>query len=144
MSRAEDVQPDGYIPVAFREHPVKEIPGQVVRTFETGATRNVDTAKLDFEGFLCPRVLRVYAEYMNTHRTQADGTVRSSDNWQKGIPSEVYMKSLWRHFHDAWSIHRGHKAVSPEDGHEIDMREALAAMMFNTMGLLHEVLKEEK
>ena len=71
-----------------------------MRKFNTGATRDVDNDKLDFEGFLSPTVLIRYAEYMHTHRKQSDGALRDSDNWQKGIPKEVYMKSMWRHFMD--------------------------------------------
>jgi hypothetical protein len=112
-----------------------------MRTFNTGATRNTDTAKLDYEGFLSPVVLRKYAEYMHTHRRQADGTLRSADNWQKGIPKDVYMSSMWRHFMDAWMTHRGYVVNSPEDDHVVGMEEALMALLFNVMGMAHETLK---
>ena len=112
-----------------------------VRTFKSGATRNVDHNKLDYEGFLSPMVLETYAQYMHSHRKQADGSVRASDNWQKGIDKDVYMKSMWRHFFDVWKLHRGYKAISPEDGHEITISEALSALLFNVMGYLHEHIK---
>jgi len=51
-----------------------------MRTFKTGATRNDDTGKLDFEGFLSPIALEKFAEYMHKNRIQADGNVRDSDN----------------------------------------------------------------
>ena len=79
----------------------------VVRTFDTGANRDVDEGKLDFEGFLSPTVLKAYAEYMHKNRTLRDGSLRDSDNWQKGIPIPVYMKSMYRHFFDVWSNYRG-------------------------------------
>jgi len=107
-----------------------------MRTFETGATRNVDTNKLDYEGFLSPIALERYAEYLHKHRFQADGQIRDSDNWQKGIPRTVYMKSLWRHFMDLWKLHRGFKASE-------GLEDALCAIMFNTQGYLHEYLKEK-
>jgi len=113
-----------------------------MRKFETGATRDSDTSKLDYEGFLSPLVLKRYAEYMNKNRIQADGNVRDSDNWQKGIPLAVYMKSLWRHFLDVWAIHRcllGGGGV-PEGFQE----DSLCAVLFNASGYLHEVLKEDK
>lgn len=69
-----------------------------IRTFDTGATRDTDEGKLDFEGFLSPLALERFAEYMNKHRQQSDGSLRDSDNWQKGIPVKQYMKSMWRHF----------------------------------------------
>lgn len=105
-----------------------------MRTFDTGATRDTEVGKLDYEGFLSPLVLRRFAEYMDKHRYQADGNVRDSDNWQKGIPMDAYMKSGWRHFMDWWTLHRDPNI----DG---DIEEALAAMLFNVQGYLHELLK---
>jgi hypothetical protein len=105
-----------------------------MREFTSGATRDTDEGKLDFEGFLSAPVLLRFAEYMHHHRFQADGKVRSSDNWQKGIPREAYMKSLWRHFFDVWYEWR--EGVQGED----HMEEALCSMLFNVQGLLHEVL----
>jgi hypothetical protein len=87
---------------------------------------------------LDPAVLERYATYMHGHRKQADGKLRASDNWKKGIPREAYMKSLWRHMHDFWSLHHGQAASSPD----VDMEEALCAILFNTMGYLHTVLTE--
>lgn len=122
---------------------VSENSEPVLRRFETGATRNLDVNKLDYEGFMCPMVVESFAKYMNSHRMQKDGTLRSSDNWQRGIGLDVYMKSMFRHFFDVWKMHRGHKAYSPEDGHELTMEEALNAMTFNSNGYLHELLKSE-
>lgn len=103
-----------------------------MRNFPTGATRDSDDGKLDYEGFLNPRVIRRYAEYMHEHRRMPDGSVRASDNWQRGIPIGQYMKSLWRHFHDVWSTYR--EGGLPDE-------EALCAVMFNTMGMLLETMK---
>ena len=105
-----------------------------MRQFETGATRDTDEGKCDYEGFLSPLVIERYGRYMHKHRIQADGTLRPSDNWQRGIPCDQYMKSLWRHFMDVWKIHR-----SGAD----DIDEALCAVMFNAMGYLHERLKDK-
>lgn len=107
-----------------------------IRTFSTGATRNTDENKLDYEGFLSPEVLRIFAIYMHRNRRQADGGWRDSDNWQKGIPKDAYMKSLWRHFHDMWIAHRRGGQGSPEQV------EALCAMMFNVQGYLYELIQE--
>ena len=109
-----------------------------MRTFDTGATRDIDTSKLDYEGFLSPLVLKRYAEYLNKHRVQADGKLRDSDNWQKGIPLDVYMKSMWRHFMDVWSAHR----ESTLKGELLE--EALAAVIFNAMGYLHEIIRHRR
>jgi len=106
------------------------------RHFDTGAFRNSDKDKLDYEGFLSPLVLEEFAKYMHEHRKLEDGTYRDSDNWQKGIPIDQYMKSLWRHFFDTWKNHRGHETKESQI-------ENLCAIMFNSMGMLHEILKNE-
>jgi hypothetical protein len=108
-----------------------------MRKFTTGATRDEDTTKPDYEGFLSPIVIKRFGEYMNKHRIQADGKVRDSDNWQRGIPKDAYIKSLLRHIMDLWLEHRGYKS---REGVE----DALCAIMFNSMGYLHEVLKYDK
>lgn len=105
-----------------------------IRKFDTGATRDADSDKLDFEGFLSPLALERFAQYMHKHRRQSDGNLRDSDNWQKGIPLNAYMKSNWRHFFDLWKLHRGYPTVS-------DLEETLCAILFNTQGYLHEILK---
>ena len=108
-----------------------------IREFHTGATRNTDESKFDYEGFISPLVIERFGEYMHKHRLQADGNLRDSDNWQKGIPKEAYMKSGWRHFMDWWKEHRN---IKTKEGIE----EALCALIFNTMGYLHEELKNGK
>lgn len=108
-----------------------------IRKFETGATRDTDMDKLDYEGFLSPIVLQEFAKYMHKHRIQPDGKLRDSDNWQKGMPKNTYMKSAFRHFIDFWLEHRGYKS---RDG----IKDALCALIFNSMGYLFEILKEEQ
>src|SRR5216684_4328588 len=104
----------------------------MARTFETGATRDTDQGKHDYEGFLSPLVLEAYAVYMTYNRRLPDGSVRNSDNWQKGIPLDVYMKSGWRHFFGWWRRHRGHLASEP-------LIWCLCGLLFNVMGYLHEI-----
>ena len=110
----------------------------VFRTFDTGATRDTDADKLDFESFLSPLVLRRFAQYMHENRRMGDGNLRSSDNWQQGIPRDQYMKSLERHLMDMWAIHRGFPLASDEP----DIEQALCGVLFNSMGYLFEVLKQ--
>jgi hypothetical protein len=110
-----------------------------MREFETGATRDTDENKLDYEGFLSPLVIERYARYMHKHRQQADGNLRSADNWQKGMPRDVYMKSLFRHFMDLWALHRGEKDIAIST----DTEDVLCAILFNVMGYLFSVLKEK-
>ena len=106
-----------------------------MREFMTGATRDTDVSKYDYEGFLSPLVLVRYGQYMDKHRVQADGKLRDSDNWQRGIPLDAYIKSAWRHFMDVWMEHRGQPS---REG----LEDALCALMFNVMGYLHETLRK--
>lgn len=117
------------------EASAKAVVDEAMRAFDTGATRSNDAGKLDFEGFLSPYALERYAQYLNNNRIQADGKVRDSDNWQKGIPKTAYMKSMWRHFFDVWKEMRG---LSTKE----TLEENLCALLFNVMGLLHEIVKE--
>lgn len=107
-----------------------------VRKFNSGATRSAIEGKYQYEGFLSPTVLHRYAQYMDKHRVQADGQIREPDNWQKGMPLGSYMDSGWRHFMDWWLHHRHQSQLTRET-----LEESLCALMFNTMGYLHEVLK---
>jgi hypothetical protein len=114
-----------------------------VRTFDTGATRDTDTNKLDYEGFLSPTALKRFAEFMNKNRVQRDGQLRDSDNWQKGIPMEAYMKSGFRHFFEWWELHRMSLNAPLSGEMEEVLEEALTALFFNVQGYLHEHLKRK-
>ena len=132
-----------------------------MREFNTGATRGTDEGKFDYEGFLSPLALCRYAEYMHKHRTQADGKLRDSDNWQKGIPLSAYMKSLWRHLIDLWTLHHNIPIkdrifglikdrilgliISEEATHiKVTKEETLCAIIFNAFGYLHELEKKKQ
>lgn len=106
---------------------------QKMRKFDTGATRDLDESKLDFDGFLSPLAIERFAQYMDRHRDTAEGK-RASDDWQKGMPTEVYRKSAWRHWFMCWRLGR--------DGVVGDaLEDALCAMLFNIQGWLHEAVK---
>lgn len=119
-----------------------------IRAFSSGATRDSEEGKLDYEGFLSPLVIKRYAEYLHSHRKQADGKLRDSDNWQKGIPLNVYMKSGWRHFFDWWYWHRKPSKKNSylfySDLIQDQLEDALCALLFNTSGYLHELLKRKE
>lgn len=108
----------------------------VLRAFNTGATRDTGMGKLDYEGFLSPLVLHCYGVHMMRHMKNSDGSPRESDNWQRGIPMDLYMKSGWRHFFDVWANHRRAIPVRKER-----IITAMCALLFNVMGYLHEYLK---
>lgn len=103
----------------------------MIREFATGASRDTEEGKLDFEAFLSPEVLQRFAEYMHENRKMADGSLRDGDNWQKGIPVSAYMKSLWRHFMTVWRAYRRDERLPEQE---------LCAMLFNVQGLLFETL----
>jgi hypothetical protein len=114
-----------------------------VRTFDTGATRDLDDTKDDPEGFYTPRVIHRFNQYMTHNRHLADGSVRDSDNWQKGIPREAYAKSLWRHHLAAWSEHRAW--VSGDSTYDRDQLEVdLCGVIFNAQGMLDTILKNKE
>src|SRR6516165_9240981 len=106
-----------------------------LRVFTTGAVRDTGRDKVDYEGHLSAAVLRAFGEQMHRKRNLSNGTLRDSDNWQLGFPRPEYAKSLWRHFIDFWSIHRGLPCG-------VTMDEALGAVLFNLQGYWHELLKE--
>lgn len=108
------------------------------RKFDTGATRDSAEGKYDYEGFFCPDVLERYGEYMDKNRVQSDGGLRDSDNWQKGIPLDQYVKSAWRHLHKWWQYHR-----HPERKEAQEIEDHLCGLIFNSMGYLHELIKED-
>ena len=101
------------------------------RQFDSGATRDTEEGKLDYSGFLSPVVLERFAQYMHKHRVRGDGSVRDADDWKKGMPDDVYLKSLLRHVMDVW------KAILEEGTPNEDIEEALCAVIFNAQGILH-------
>ena len=110
-------------------------PGEM-QSFTTGATRSADEDKLDYEGFLSPFVLERYAQYLHKHRIQADGQPRESDNWQKGMPRARYLKSAIRHMIDTWKEWRRYPGNEAAE----HFQDLLCAILFNVIGLLHEIL----
>ena len=137
--KAKSQRDGGYTHRVFRkldkgEVKVKE--KSAIRKFDTGATRSSNEGKYDYEGFDNPLVVERYAQYMNKHRVQEDGKLRDSDNWQKGMPLNSYMKSLKRHVHDMWKQHRGYKGQDT-------IEDSICAAMFNLKGYLFGLLKEK-
>jgi hypothetical protein len=112
-----------------------------IRKFDTGATRSAEGDKPDYEGFLSPTALIRFGQYMHKHRKQADGNLRASDNWQKGIPIPQYLKSLFRHFVSTWAAWRSiQPQCEPTDAVLDEQEENLCAILFNAQGMLHEIL----
>lgn len=111
--------------------------------FETGANRTSDNGKIDYEGHISPLVTRRYGQYMHNHRFVSETDIRDSDNWQKGIPIKNYVKSLCRHTEDVKIIFDGYKAFDAS-GKEVNLEDALCAIIFNASGHLFEILKNKE
>ena len=114
----------------------------LVRKFETGATRDLDDNKYDYEAFFSPLVAERRAAFMHSKRKMADGSMRDGDNWQKGIPLNSLAKSESRHHQEFWKLHRGYPAFD-EKGNPVEMEDAICALMFNLEGYLFELLKRK-
>jgi len=114
-----------------------------MREFDSGATRDDDTGKLDYEGYLSPDVLFQFALYMEEHGHTPNGP-RASDNWKKGIPKDELLKSLLRHVMDIWMLHRDVNFVRPESGDKPTEWEAFAGALFNLQALWHSYIQDEK
>jgi hypothetical protein len=103
-----------------------------MRRFDSGATRDENTTKLDYKGFLSPVALHEFAKYMQRHRVQADGTLRASDNWKKGIPIKCYAESFYRHAFELWYM------IECGGAERDKITDKLCAVFFNLQGWLHE------
>ena len=111
-----------------------------IRKFKTGASRDTNEGKNDYEGSLSPLVIKAYGDYMTKHRKMSDGSLRPADNWQKGFGDNhfsVCIKSAWRHFLDLWMEHRGYKSRETID-------EAICGLLFNVMAYYHQLLVNRK
>lgn len=104
--------------------PVKE-----VRSFTTGAIRDVDDDKEDYIESISWLTMKRYAHYMKKQEKKY-----GRGNWRKGIPIEEYEKSLIRHLQKYISKKYYEIDTEPDFDH-------LSAMLFNLQGLIHE---EEK
>jgi hypothetical protein len=112
------------------------------RVFESGAFRDNDEDKLDFVRALSPVVLQRYVEYMREHRTLPDGSKRDFDNWKAGMPQDVCLSSLGRHYWDVWKLMHGFTA---HDNHgTVDLEDALCGVLFNVQCILLDLLKERE
>jgi hypothetical protein len=141
----DDYEPGSMIPCEDARNIVVHPRGEPdMRKFPSGATRDTDDGKYDYEAFFSPRVLHRRAEYMHKHRLQSDGTLRDGDNWQKGFPKSQTMKSAFRHFMEWWLEHRGQVPHVGGTGDRVVMQEAICALMFNCESYLDELLKERE
>lgn len=113
-----------------------------IRTFAGGATRDTLSNKPSYVKALSPIVLRRYVEYIGKHRVQADGSLRDWDNWKQGMPQDVYLDGLGRHFLAVWLLLDGFDAF---DNHgPVILEDSLCGIIFNAQGILDRILKGEE
>ena len=67
-----------------------------IRTFDTGATRDIATGKLEYSNYIHPLCDYSFSNYMKWKQI-IWWEYRRGDNWQKGIPDESLFDSLVRH-----------------------------------------------
>jgi len=113
-----------------------------LRNFDTGAIRDNDDSKINYQGALSPLVLEAYGAYIQKHSLLPDGTRRNNKNWQNlfGTHEEhrqVCIESAWRHFIDLLMEHDGYDS---RDG----LDEAIGGLMFNIQAYWFSVLKERR
>lgn len=123
----------------FDSQRVAVTPAVDTRTFDTGAYRDTNDGKPDYEGCLSPIALEAYADYMRRKQTMADGTLRASDNWQLGMTKAEWLKSLYRHLIQLAKLHRGYAVL--DKGGPVTLRDACCGVLFNAFGYLHELVK---
>ena len=111
-----------------------------IRTFDSGATRDTDQGKLDYEAALSPIVLERYLQYIQKHTILPDGSKRGYDNWQQMFGEKhfnVCIKSAFRHFVDVWKQHRGFKGQD-------ELENSICAAIFNMQAYLFKLLKDKQ
>lgn len=137
-------------------------PNTEMRVFESWAIRSSNVWKLEYYWFMHPLLDHSYAKYMNKHRLQEDGQLRTSNNWWNGWSTEVSLQSMVRHMEDLKALHawlyvykvlwfNGETttvSIDPiEDlewfGAAVTIEEVLNAIRFNTQSYLLEYLKNE-
>jgi hypothetical protein len=106
-----------------------------MRTFETGATRDSNEHKPDYSGFLSPKAIKRFGEYMLKNQVQADGSRREANNWKRGMPVATYVESGFRHMIEFWDLY--------EEGKLEEADDVACAILFNVQGYLHERAKAE-
>ena len=112
-----------------------------IRVFETGATRSPAAGKPEYAGYLHPSVIKAFGAYMLKHQTDSAGGQREARNWQKGIPLESYIQSMFRHFVEVWTEYENNRTSSFDQETQEALIESLCALMFNVQGFTLEVIK---
>lgn len=97
-----------------------------ITKYKTGAIRDNREGKLDLIETVSWTALNRYSKYMTEKKAKY-----GSGNFKKGIPIESYEQSLLRHI-DKYLRNKY------ENGDDELNEDHLSAIVFNTMGIMHE------
>ena len=97
-----------------------------VRTFASGAIRDIDSSKEDYIETISWTAFKRYAQYMTGKKKKY-----GAGNFKKGIPIDSYEQSLVRHLQKYLANKYEQGTVEKEEDH-------LSAMLFNIFGIIHE------
>lgn len=90
------------------------------RTFDTGATRDIDDWKLEYSRYIHPLADYSFAEYMKSKQI-IWWEYRRWDNWQKWIPPESLFDSLIRHIEIVKLLYKGYNIIEVSKDWKIDL-----------------------
>lgn len=99
---------------------------KTIRTFESGAIRDLDDTKEDYIETISWKALKRYAQYMTGKKKKY-----GAGNFKKGIPVESYEQSLLRHVQKYLENKYEGGTVEAEEDH-------LSAILFNVFGIIYE------
>ena len=102
-----------------------------ITTFQSGAIRDSQEGKVDFIETVSWTAFNRFARYMTGKKKKY-----GQGNFKKGIPIDSYEKSLMRHIVKYLKNKHEGGNDEPEEDH-------LAAIVFNTFGIMHEELRQE-
>ena len=90
------------------------------RTFETGATRDIDDGKLEYSRYINPLCDYSFAEYMKSKQI-IWWEYRRWDNWQKWIPPESLFDSLVRHVEIVKLLYKWYNVIETKKDWHIEL-----------------------
>lgn len=97
-----------------------------VRSFDTGAIRDLEDGKEDYIETISWTAFRRYAQYMTECKKRY-----SEGNFKKGIPEEAYRRSALRHI--------SKYLINTQEGGSLEPHiDHISAAIFNLFGILHE------
>lgn len=104
----------------------------MIRNFDTGAIRDTEDNKEDYNETISWTAFKRYAQYMTGKKKKY-----GAGNFKKGIPIESYERSLLRHV-------QKYMENKYEDGIVERDEDHIAAIVFNAFGIMHEEEMKKK